>query len=146
MTIFDFLNTTPDDLEEVLRGGSMFTGGKNRIFALYHVEKDARKRAKWLAKEYGIGGRSIYFPDERRGFVNYDAKGVRIDGFNFEGEQKYTWKEADTAIKKLIDTGRYMTEKDMESWDRLEISMDNIPYPKPAYIYPDIKEDEDGAT
>lgn len=136
MTIYDFLNTEPDDLEEVFRGGSMFTGGKNRIFALYHVEKDARNRARWLAAEYGIGGRSIYLPGYRRGFVKFDAKGVRIDGFNFEGEQKYTWKEADTAIRKLIETGRYMTEKDMESWDRLDISMDRIPYPRPAYIYP----------
>ena len=47
---------------ELRKHGSGFTGGKQRIMALYQTQPDRKLRAKALAKEYGIGGRS----EERR--------------------------------------------------------------------------------
>ena len=41
---------------ELRRHGSGFTGGKQRIIALYQTQPDRKLCAKALAKEYGIGG------------------------------------------------------------------------------------------
>ena len=66
---------------ELRKHGSGFTGGKQRIMALYQTQPDRKLRAKALAKEYGIGGHSHDFLDGSRGFVNHDWKGLEFDHY-----------------------------------------------------------------
>ena len=63
---------------ELRKHGSGFTGGKQRIMALYQTQPDRKLRAKALAKEYGIGGHSHDYLDGSRGFVNHDWKGLEF--------------------------------------------------------------------
>ena len=84
---------------ELRKHGSGFTGGKQRIMALYQTQPDRKLRAKALAKEYGIGGHSHDFLDGSRGFVNHDWKGLEFD--HYPDHQKITLKWAQ--VEKYID-------------------------------------------
>ena len=83
---------------ELRKHGSGFTGGKQRIMALYQTQPDRKLRAKALAKEYGICGHSHDFLDGSRGFVNHDWKGLEFD--HYPDHQKITLKWAQ--VEKYI--------------------------------------------
>ena len=99
---------------ELRKHGSGFTGGKQRIMALYQTQPDRKLRAKALAKEYGIGGHSHDFLDGSRGFVNHDWKGLEFD--HYPDHQKITlkWAQVEKYIDLMIQSDRYLTDEDKE--------------------------------
>ena len=101
---------------ELRRHGSGFTGGKQRIMALYQTQPDRKLRAKALAKEYGIGGHSHDFLDGSRGFVNHDWKGLEFD--HYPDHQKITlkWAQVEKYIDLMIQSDRYLTDKEKEHY------------------------------
>ena len=101
---------------ELRRHGSGFTGGKQRIMALYQTQPDRKLRAKALAKEYGIGGHSHDFLDGSRGFVNHDWKGLEFD--HYPDHQKITlkWAQVEQYIDLMIQSDRYLTDEEKEHY------------------------------
>ena len=101
---------------ELRKHGSGFTGGKQRIIALYQIQPDRKLRAKALAKEYGIGGHSHDFLDGSRGFVNHDWKGLEFD--HYPDHQKITlkWAQVEKYIDLMIQSDRYLTDKEKEHY------------------------------
>ena len=101
---------------ELRRHGSGFTGGKQRIIALYQTQPDRKLCAKALAKEYGIGGHSHDFLDGSRGFVNHDWKGLEFD--HYPDHQKITlkWAQVEKYIDLMIQSDRYLTDKEKEHY------------------------------
>ena len=101
---------------ELRRHGSGFTGGKQRIIALYQTQPDRKLRAKALAKEYGIGGHSHDYLDGSRGFVNHDWKGLEFD--HYPDHQKITlkWAQVEKYIDLMIQSDRYLTDKEKEHY------------------------------
>ena len=101
---------------ELRKHGSGFTGGKQRIMALYQIQPDRKLRAKALAKEYGIGGHSHDFLDGSRGFVNHDWKGLEFD--HYPDHQKITlkWAQVEKYIDLMIQSDRYLTDKEKEHY------------------------------
>ena len=99
---------------ELRKHGSGFTGGKQRIMALYQTQPDRKLRAKALAKEYGIGGHSHDFLDGSRGFVNHDWKGLEFD--HYPDHQKITlkWAQVEKYIDLMIQSDRYLTDEEKE--------------------------------
>ena len=99
---------------ELRRHGSGFTGGKQRIIALYQTQPDRKLRAKALAKEYGIGGHSHDYLDGSRGFVNHDWKGLEFD--HYPDHQKITlkWAQVEKYIDLMIQSDRYLTDEEKE--------------------------------
>ena len=99
---------------ELRKHGSGFTGGKQRIMALYQTQPDRKLRAKALAKEYGIGGHSHDFLDGSRGFVNHDWKGLEFD--HYPDHQKITlkWAQVEQYIDLMIQSDRYLTDEEKE--------------------------------
>ena len=99
---------------ELRKHGSGFTGGKQRIMALYQIQPDRKLRAKALAKEYGIGGHSHDFLDGSRGFVNHDWKGLEFD--HYPDHQKITlkWAQVEKYIDLMIQSDRYLTDEEKE--------------------------------
>ena len=99
---------------ELRRHGSGFTGGKQRIIALYQTQPDRKLCAKALAKEYGIGGHSHDFLDGSRGFVNHDWKGLEFD--HYPDHQKITlkWAQVEKYIDLMIQSDRYLTDEEKE--------------------------------
>ena len=101
---------------ELRRHGSGFTGGKQRIMALYQTQPDRKLRAKALAKEYGIGGHSHDFLDGSRGFVNHDGRGMEFD--HYPDHQKITlkWAQVEKYIDLMIQSDRYLTDREKEHY------------------------------
>ena len=101
---------------ELRKHGSGFTGGKQRIMALYQTQPDRSLRAKALAKEYGVGGHSHDFLDGNRGFVNHDWKGLEFD--HYPEHQKITlkWAQVEKYIDLMIQSDRYLTDKEKEHY------------------------------
>ena len=101
---------------ELRKHGSGFTGGKQRIMALYQTQPDRKLRAKALAKEYGIGGHSHDFLDGSRGFVNHNWKGLEFD--HYPDHQKITlkWAQVEKYIDLMIQSDRYLTDKEKEHY------------------------------
>ena len=101
---------------ELRKHGSGFTGGKQRIMALYQTQPDRKLRAKALAKEYGIGGHSHDFLDGSRGFVNHDWRGLEFD--HYPDHQKITlkWAQVEKYIDLMIQSDRYLTDKEKEHY------------------------------
>ena len=101
---------------ELRKHGSGFTGGKQRIMALYQTQPDRKLRAKALAKEYGIDGHSHDFLDGSRGFVNHDWKGLEF--VHYPDYQKITlkWAQVEKYIDLMIQSDRYLTDKEKEHY------------------------------
>ena len=114
---------------ELRRHGSGFTGGKQRIMALYQTQPDRKLRAKALAKEYGIGGHSHDFLDGSRGFVNHDWKGLEFD--HYPDHQKITlkWAQVEKYIDLMIQSDRYLTDREKEHYT----------LPSPVSAKPDVE-------
>ena len=106
---------------ELRKHGSGFTGGKQRIMALYQTQPDRKLRAKALAKEYGIGGHSHDYLDGSRGFVNHDWKGLEF--VHYPDHQKITlkWAQVEKYIDLMIQSDRYLTDKEKEHYAPLAL-------------------------
>ena len=106
---------------ELRRHGSGFTGGKQRIMALYQTQPDRKLCAKALAKEYGIGGHSHDYLDGSSGFVNHDGKGLEFD--RYPDHQKITlkWAQVEKYIDLMIQSDRYLTDKEKEHYAPLAL-------------------------
>ena len=99
---------------ELRKHGSGFTGGKQRIMALYQTQPDRKLRAKALAKEYGIGGHSHDFLDGSRGFVNHDWKGLEFDHYPDYQKINLKWAQVEKYIALMIQSDRYLTDEEKE--------------------------------
>ena len=69
---------TEDDVNVIITRGSVFEGGKYRIYNHFQQEKTEKETVAFLKKEYGIGGFSWTFADGGSGFVSFDGKGFSI--------------------------------------------------------------------
>ena len=99
---------------ELRKHGSGFTGGKQRIMALYQTQPDRKLRAKALAKEYGIGGHSHDFLDGSRGFVNHDGRGMEFDHYPDHKKFILKWAQVEKYIDLMIQSDRYLTDDEKE--------------------------------
>ena len=99
---------------ELRRHGSGFTGGKQRIIALYQTQPDRKLRAKALAKEYGIGGHSHDYLDGSRGFVNHDWKGLEFVHYPDHHKITLKWAQVEKYIDLMIQSDRYLTDEEKE--------------------------------
>ena len=68
------------DIVDVLVMGSGFCEGRFRIQEFFSatVLPTVKEQADWLKKESVIGGRTWDSREGERGFLDYDAKGLRI--------------------------------------------------------------------
>ena len=95
---------------ELRKHGSGFTGGKQRIMALYQTQPDRKLRVKALAKEYGIGGHSHDYLDGSRGFVNHDGRGMEFDHYPEHKKFTLSWTQVEKYIDLMVQSDRYLTD------------------------------------
>ena len=101
---------------ELRKHGSGFTGGKQRIMALYQTQPDRKLRVKALAKEYGIGGHSHDYLDGSRGFVNHDGRGMEFDHYPEHKKFTLSWTQVEKYIDLMVQSDRYLTDKEKEHY------------------------------
>ena len=128
---------TEDDVNVIITRGSVFEGGKYRIYNHFQQEKTEKETVAFLKKEYGIGGFSWTFADGGSGFVNFDGKGFSIlydfkDDLRYE--KKLKWKEVGKRLEYLVRMDRYLTDAEREkmpAWINRQAESKPLPPPIP---------------
>ncbi len=95
-------------IEHVLLRGSGFAEGKQRIVDFYSENHTTKEQSDFLKNEYGIGGGTVIFNENRHGFQDHNAKGMDIypDGYD-NPSIHLTWNKIAKHIGTLIDNGKY---------------------------------------
>ena len=122
-SLFDaFDEQTPEEkfTEQILKGGSGVSGGKIRIYTEYKKNPYEKDFARFLSREYGIGGRGE--PDG----INemHDGKGMRFSKKNIETEEveiavNLKWEQVAVKIADLIDGDNYLNEREQKEYATL---------------------------
>lgn len=106
-------------IDEVLKRGSGFTGGKHRIAQMYKDNTlTASARAAIIKQEYGLGGAS-WPMDGKLGVHGYDTfqqgKGIKIEWIDEQGENEgyVSWRDVEKNIAWLISTNNYFDTEEM---------------------------------
>ena len=128
---------TEDDVNAIITRGSVFEGGKYRIYNHFQQKKTEKETVAFLKKEYGIGGFSWTFADGGSGFVSFDGKGFSIlydfkDDLRYE--KKLKWKEVGKRLEYLVRMGRYLTDAEREkmpAWINRQTESKPLPPPIP---------------
>lgn len=122
-SLFDaFDEQTPEEkfTEQILKGGSGVSGGKIRIYTEYMKNPYEKDFARFLNREYGIGGRGG--PDGIDEM--HDGKGIRFSKKNTEtGEIEVAvnlkWEQVAVKIADLIDQDNYLNESEQKEYATL---------------------------
>ena len=114
------------DIVDVLVMGSGFCEGRFRIQEFFSatVLPTVKEQADWLKKEYGIGGRTWDFRDGERGFLDYDAKGLRIKRYASDNDPDYfrllPWNEVARRLHLLVHNDQYLDENNKHAYEKWE--------------------------
>ena len=114
------------DIVDVLVMGSGFCEGRFRIQEYFSaaVLPTVKEQADWLKKEYGIGGRTWDFRDGERGFLDYDAKGLRIKRYASDNAPDYfrllPWNEVARRLHLLVHNDQYLDENNKQAYEKWE--------------------------
>ena len=142
-------SVSEEEIENVLRGGSGFAGGKLRIAALYDGNPTSKDAQDFLKEEYGTGGHSHTYLNGDRGFVDYDAKGIKLTNWTQNSNMLMRWPAVEKQIRSMMENGTYLTEAEQQQLDdmRQANAGRELPEPQPRLAYqpvsePDIEEDE----
>ena len=111
---------TEQDITDALCRGSGFEDGKFRIqqylsAQVLPIEED---QARWLKKEYGIGGGTWFFRDGGRGFLNHMGKNLEITRRTEDGEYRRVlkWKEVAQRLRLLVYNDQYLTDAEKATY------------------------------
>jgi N12 class adenine-specific DNA methylase len=101
-----------DDIETVLLSGSGFAEGKQRIVDFFSETHTSAEKVSFLKNEYGIGGGTTFFSDDRTGYSDHDAKGIKLNNFGFDAPSiKLTWSKVAKGIETLIENDKYFEQR-----------------------------------
>ena len=120
------------DIVDVLVMGSSFCEGRFRIQEYFSaaVRPTVKEQADWLKKEYGVGGRTWDFRDGERGFLDYDAKGLRIKRYVSDDNPGYfrllPWKEVARRLHLLVHNDQYLGENNKQAYEKWEAEQQAI--------------------
>ena len=119
------------DIDEALRRGSGYAGGKLRIAALYENAPAPKAAQEFLKDEYGIGGHSHTYLDGTRGFVDYNARGMRLSWNGFKEGSQLRWPAVEQHIRRMVENGTYLTEAEQNQLAELQRAYADIGLPAP---------------
>ena len=114
------------DIVDVLVMGSGFCEGRFRIQEFFSatVLPTVKEQADWLKKEYGIGGRTWDFRDGEKGFLDYDAKGLRIKRYASDNAPDHfrllPWNEVARRLHLLVHNDKYLDENNKQGYEKWE--------------------------
>ena len=133
-----------EEIQNVLRRGSGFEGGKLRIAAFYYHNPTPPDAVTFLREEYGIGGHSHTFLDGTSGFVDYNGKGMQIRRWRSNEDTLLRWNMIERIISNMLIEGTYLTEQEKQRFDEMieEMIGSNMPLPQPRMHYPPVQETE----
>ena len=83
----------------------------------------------FLKNEYGIGGRTYDFKNikQDKGYIDHDSKGLTVCVSSKDSaslckdveSKNLSWADVSSRIEKLIATGNYLTDEEMEHYNSM---------------------------
>lgn len=127
-----------EEIDHALRRGSGFEGGKIRIAAIYAKHPSTKEAQVFLKDEYGIGGHSHTYLDGTGGFVDYNSQGMRLSQRGFSEELRLRWSAVEQHIRRMIEKGTYLSDKEQERFAELQrdYAGTELPAPHARMHYP----------
>ena len=111
---------TEQDITDALCKGGGFEDSKFRIQQYFSaqvlpIEED---QARWLKKEYGIGGGTWFFRDGGHGFLDHMGKNLEITRRTEDGEYRRVlkWKEVAQRLRLLVYNDQYLTDAEKATY------------------------------
>ena len=132
------LSLSDEEIDNVLRRGSGFEGGKLRIAALYAQNPTPVDARVFLSNEYGVGGHSHTFLDGSSGFIDYNSRGMQFRRWKTNEELTLRWHVVERHIRSMMENGTYLTPQEQQRFDemRRDFAGEEMPLPQPRMHYP----------
>ena len=114
---------TDEEINELLKKGSGFENGKERIYSFFKEHYNTQERAEFLAKEYGIGG-------EYANGINEFHSGIGItyskgDTYRPSSVIRLTWTDVSKRIDNLIQKDEYLDVEEKQDDNAENIDKSN---------------------
>ena len=114
---------TDEEINELLKKGSGFENGKERIYSFFKEHYNTQERAEFLAKEYGIGG-------EYANGINEFHSGIGItyskgDTYRPSSVSRLTWTDVSKRIDNLIQKDEYLDVEEKQDDNAENIDKSN---------------------
>lgn len=114
---------TDEEINELLKKGSGFENGKERIYSFFKEHYNTQERAEFLAKEYGIGG-------EYANGINEFHSGIGItyskgDTYRPSSVIRLTWTYVSKRIDNLIQKDEYLDVEEKQDDNAENIDKSN---------------------
>ena len=123
---------TEQDITDALCKGGGFEDSKFRIqqylsAQVLPIEED---QARWLKKEYGIGGGTWFFHDGGHGFLDHMGKNLEITRRTEDGEYRRVlkWKEVAQRLRLWQRQPGQQQRQPANRWPRTVYARRNPPY------------------
>ena len=135
------LHLSDEEIENVLRRGSGFEGGKLRIAALYSMNPTPVDARVFLSNEYGVGGHSHTFLDGSSGFIDYNSRGMQFRRWKTNEEYNLRWHAVERYIRNMMEQGTYLTPQEQQRFAELQSDFLGLemPLPQPRMHYPPVE-------
>ncbi len=108
-------SVTQEDINSVLSEGSLFSNGKYRIYEQFRKNESLDNNAKFLSKEYGIGGTSATRTVSYLSMFS-NSKGIELTNLKNEKSYIINWKKAAVIISDLIKADRYLNAAEKKGY------------------------------
>ncbi len=114
---------TDEEINELLKKGSGFENGKERIYSFFKEHYNTQERAEFLAKEYGIGG-------EYANGINEFHSGIGItyskgDTYRPSSVIRLRWTDVSKRIDNLIQKDEYLDVEEKQDDNAENIDKSN---------------------
>ena len=138
------LSLSDEEIDNVLRRGSGFEGGKLRIAALYAQNPTPVDARVFLSNEFGVGGHSHTFLDGSSGFIDYNSRGMQFRRWKTNEELTLRWHVVERHIRSMMENGTYLTPQEQQRFDemRKDFAGEEMPLPQPRMHYPPVENPE----
>ncbi len=104
---------TEDEIDASFMGGSSFSQGKFRIYSHFLQAHTPKERIDFIKKEYGHGGKSHAVSHADNSWEDHSpTEGIILR--KGEASVKFSWNQAVDRIRKLIISGKYMSQSEIE--------------------------------
>lgn len=114
---------TDEEINELLKKGSGFENGKERIYSFFKEHYNTQERAKFLANEYGVSGRYANGLNE-----THSGKGITYskgDIYRPSSVIRLTWTDVSKRIDNLIQKDEYLDLEEKQDANAENIDKSN---------------------
>ena len=119
----DTTGFTDEEINELLKKGSGFENGKERIYSFFKEHYNTQERAKFLANEYGVSGRYANGLNE-----THSGKGITYskgDIYRPSSVIRLTWTDVSKRIDNLIQKDEYLDLEEKQDANAENIDKSN---------------------